>query len=138
MTSEEARELFSEAYDGELGPEPQAAFDEALAGDDALRAEYEEFRDMLNSARSLAEGDLDGEAPDILAGVQGKLRARSRGRFYRDRFAEQGSAKGLFPMLLAMAMLVIVVVAWLMMHFIQVDAPRATEGRGSEQTTSPP
>ena len=119
LGSDEARDLFSAAYDGELGDDEQKAFDDALASDEVLAEEWREFRDLLNEAHTLDE-ELEGEEPDLLAGVQQKIRARSRGRFYKDRFA-QAPGGGLLPILMAGVMLLLVAVAWLMLHYVQVE-----------------
>jgi hypothetical protein len=124
LSSDEAREQFSAVYDGDLDGEAQKAFDEALAADAELNAEWLEFRDLLNEAHALDE-ELEGEEPDLLAGVQQKIRARSRGRFYKDRFA-QTPGNGLLPILMAGVMLLLVAVAWLMLHYVQVEP--ATSG----------
>ena len=41
MTAEEARELFSEAFEGELSPERKAAFEEAVQNDPALQSGFQ-------------------------------------------------------------------------------------------------
>lgn len=82
MSPEEAENLFSEAYEKELSPEVQAAFDAVLEEHPALAADYEAFCGLFaNIGLEISEG----ETPDLLAGVQAKLRQRSRGRYYRDR-----------------------------------------------------
>jgi anti-sigma factor RsiW len=131
MSSDEARELFSAVYDGELGDDEQKAFDAALAADDELKGEWNEFRDLLNEAHALDE-EIDGEEPDLLAGVQNKIRSRSRGRFYKDRFAEAPGG-GLLPILMAGVMLLLVAVAWLMLHYVQVE-PATGTGSGQIET----
>ncbi len=124
MTGDEARENFSAAFDGELG-EQRAAFDAILAEDTELRAEYEEFAQLLRETPSLAlDEDLPevggAPTPDLLAGVQKKLRARSGGRFYRDRFSER-STRGLsVPMLVAGVMLVLLVVLFVALNWTTV------------------
>ncbi len=144
MSPDEARDLFSEAYDEALDGEAKARFDEALLGDDALRAEWEDFRALFSSASVLktgdfdalddlddldddalaalaeAEGDDDIVVPDLLHGVQRRIRERSRGRFYRDRFAQRQNSMGWTPLLLAAVMLVVLAAAWLGMTFVQV------------------
>jgi len=131
MTGDEARENFSAAFDGELG-EQRAAFDALLAEDAELRAEYEEFAQLLRETQSLGLDEDLPEAggapiPDLLAGVQKKLRARSGGRFYRDRFSEH-STRGLsVPMLLAGVMLVLLAVLFVALNWTTVlDAPPPT------------
>jgi hypothetical protein len=61
----------------------------------------------------LAQG---GGPVDLLAGVQEKLRVRSGGKFYRDRFAEQrGRANPLVWLLTFASVLVIGVAIWFTM-----------------------
>ncbi len=91
MSPDEARDLFSEALEGELDLPTQAAFDEVLATDDELREEYAAFAEMLRGAADLG---IDEEV-DLLGGVQSRLRTRSKGRFYRDRFATEDGGPSL-------------------------------------------
>ena len=128
MTRDEARENFGAAFDGELG-ETRAEFDALLAEDAELREEYDEFAQLLRETQSLALDDAlpDGggpPAPDLLAGVQKKLRARSGGRFYRDRFSER-STRGLsLPLVLAAAILVLLAVVLVALNWTTVlDVP---------------
>lgn len=125
MTSDDARDLFSAFYDGEVGDDDRAAFEAALAGDDELRREWEGFRELLNETHALDE-ELAGDEPDLLAGVQNKLRTRSRGRFYKDRYS-QSSAGGLLPILMAAVMLLVIVVAWLMLQRVTIEPPASGE-----------
>lgn len=121
MTPDEARELFSAAWDGELDEAERAAFDALLEADAELRSEWEEFRDLLREAHEVAESD-EAEAPDLLPGVQQRLRVRSRGRFYRDRFAAEATGgRTMLPLLLGLAMFVAVAVAWLTLHVVHVE-----------------
>jgi anti-sigma factor RsiW len=105
MTPEEARVLFDAAIDDELDPQARQTFEQALASDAALRAEFERHRDVVFATRALAR-----EAPqvDLLAGVQDKLRARSGGRFYRDKFAEQRGRSTPITWMIAASVIVIV------------------------------
>jgi anti-sigma factor RsiW len=108
MTAGQARELFSEAYDGELDAAQAEAFAAALAADPALAREYDAFVVTLELARH-----PDAREPNLLPGVQQKLRARSRGRFYADRFAERAGSRLLQPLPLALALLALLALAWL-------------------------
>jgi anti-sigma factor RsiW len=114
MTSQEARELFSAAYDAELDAGTQRAFESALSDDAALAAEYEEFRALLQAAAE-GPGPVSSPAPDLLSGVQRRLRARSRGRYYGDR-AGLGARS---PLLLAVVMLVLAGLAWFALRVVQ-------------------
>lgn len=123
MTSDEARERFDAAFEGELELPDQQAFDAALRDDEALREEWEEYVATLRAVRGLeldqvatAEGVEDAaaraSAEKLVEGVQHKLRVRSRGRFYRDRFASVPRGERLLPVLLAIVALVLLVAAW--------------------------
>jgi len=147
MTRDEARELFSAAYDGMLPEEERGAFDAMLAGDPELEAEYQELRELLDEAQALSpdEGDPalralleeahelaadeegDDPVPDLLPGVQDRLRARSGGRFYRDRFSRSAGFRSFLPIFLGVVMLLIVGVSWLMMHHVVVEEPQHGE-----------
>jgi anti-sigma factor RsiW len=117
MTADEARELFSAAYDGELTADERKLFDLALAQDQALAAEYREFSAMLDGAHS--EIGHDQRNPDLLAGVQRRLRVRSRGRFYSDKFAERVGIGLLNPLTIAVAMTLLAAAAWLVFGYLQ-------------------
>jgi hypothetical protein len=116
MTSQEARELFSAAFDAELDAQAQQAFDRALADDAVLASEYAEFRTLLEAA---AEDIEVASTPDLLPGVQRRLRARSRGRFYRDRFSERAGIGARSPLIVAGAMMLIAALAWLALRVVQ-------------------
>lgn len=115
MTSDEARELFSEAFDDELDPERKASFEAALAADPQLREEYAQFVETFQLVGRIGELD-DAETPDLLSGVQERLRKRSRGRYYRDRFSRRGGAGWLLPLLLAMMSALVLAMAWYVLH----------------------
>jgi len=134
VTADEARELFSEAYDGALSAEQKAAFEAALAADAALRAEYAILCRTLEAAHALTgdpelreaealqaweaeDGDL--EVPDLLSGVQAKIRERSGGRFYRDRFAEQQHGMG-WLLILALIMALVLATAYVGLTYVEL------------------
>ena len=125
MSADEVRELFVDAIDGELPPAERERFDAALAADAELRAEWDEMRDILSEAGQIGDADLAaGEGVDILGGVQSKLRRRSGGRFYRDRFASDvGHLGRMWPLLTAILMLVILGMAWFGLYFAQELGP---------------
>ena len=107
LAADAARDLFSEAFEDELDPALRARFDAALAADATLREEYEAFVALFAGARSLAAEP----APDLLPSVQRKLRERSRGRYYRARFAELGPGWSTWMALALVLLLVVLVVA---------------------------
>jgi anti-sigma factor RsiW len=111
MTKEEARGLFDAALDGELSAEKKSELDMALAKDTDLQREFLALRAVVQGAAELQHAT---PSVDLLSSVQLKLRARSGGRFYRDRFSEQQSRGVLLPWALgASLLLVVLVVAWL-------------------------
>ncbi|MDH5493159.1 MAG: hypothetical protein OEY14_14485 [Myxococcales bacterium] len=114
MEAEQARDLFSAAFDAELEDGEAAAFEAALAADLELRAEYEAFCSLLGETRSLG----DDPAVDLLAGVQQKLRTRSRGRFYRDRFSRGAVRDVTGPLLLGIVMLLLLGMALFGLHLV--------------------
>jgi anti-sigma factor RsiW len=110
MTADQARALFDAALDGELSDASRAEFEAALAADPVLRGEYDQHRAVLSAAGELGRVSH----VDLLAGVQHKLRARSGGKFYRDRFAERrGTTSGSLGMIMAAsACVVLSVLLW--------------------------
>jgi anti-sigma-K factor RskA len=119
MTSQEARELFSAAYDTELDAEAARGFEQALANDANLASEYAEFRSLLAAA---AEDVEVAKAPDLLPGVQHRLRTRSRGRFYRDRFSERAGLGARSPLIVAGVMMLLAALVWLALRVVQAIA----------------
>ena len=115
MTPEEARALFDAALDDELSPAQARAFADALAGDPDLQADYARQRALRDATAALARA---GTEVDLLAAVQHKLRARSGGKFYRDRFAERverrGRSGGLRWLLALSACMIMVALLWLL------------------------
>lgn len=120
MTSEEARGLFDAALDDELSPDQKRDFHQALANDAALKQDFEGLRDIMHGASALQQTP----SIDLLSSVQEKLRTRSGGRFYRDRFAEK---QGRSPLVLWIAggslLLLMVAVIWLAFEYGMVTRP---------------
>lgn len=112
MTSDEARDLFSAAHEGELKDDERAAFEATLASDEALADEYARFVKLLSATQLVAMRDTP--APNLLPKVQARIRKRSRGRFYRDRFSERGTHQTMLPMLAGGVMLLILGALWVM------------------------
>src|SRR5688572_3777510 len=106
MNAEDAEALFSAAYDAELSPDERREFERALSADAALAQRYREFCQTIQTLK-LAEETVP--APDLLAGVQRRLRMKSGGRFYRDRFAERagGGRQQLFILIWASALVLV-------------------------------
>lgn len=112
MTSDEARDLFSAAVEGELSDEERTAFDAALSADPALAAAYARFGELMSATRLVAARDTP--VPNLLPKVQARIRKRSRGRFYRDRYSERGGTQTMLPMLAGGVMLLMLAALWLM------------------------
>ena len=111
MTGEEARRLFPRALDAELGAEERADFEHALLADSGLAREYAQLRELQYAAAGLKEAS---PSIDLLSSVQTKLRVRSGGRFYRDRFAERQGRGGYLTWVLAGSFAVLLLgVVWL-------------------------
>jgi anti-sigma factor RsiW len=111
MTSDQARELFSAAIESDLDSATRAEFEAALRADPQLASDYASFGELL--ARTRANPADTPRTPDLLSGVQRKLRERSRGRFYADRFAERVGAASVQPWTLALILLGVIVLLWL-------------------------
>jgi anti-sigma factor RsiW len=108
VTPEQARACFDRAIDGELGVEEQRALAELLARDDALRHELEQLEQVVKATRSLHRAP----SVNLLGGVQSRLRERSGGRFYRDRFSEGRGRGQLMWMLAAAGIMLVLTLAW--------------------------
>jgi anti-sigma factor RsiW len=117
MTSEQARELFSAAFEGELDEPRARELEAALDADPGLAREYAQFVATLHLVQRAPAADEP--APDLLPGVQRRLRARSRGRFYADRFAERLGLGSSLPLVLALVMLALLALAWLGLGLLQ-------------------
>jgi hypothetical protein len=121
MDHDEARELFGEAIEGTLPPAKKEALDRALASDPGLREEFDSYRWVIRGAAALGSDaeDVD-KTPDLLPGVQSKLRRRSRGRFYRTRFSEHADARRGFWILVATSMGLLIAVVWIVLQNVVV------------------
>lgn len=138
MTADEARDRFADAVEGTLGDE-RAAFEAALAGDAELKEEYDLYQQLMGSARALGD-DESAEVqppPALLPEVQRKIRTRSRGRFFKDRFAEGGGEKNTLTLVLAMAILLLVAATIVVVqNLVVVELP--TTGEGIDETDGNP
>ena len=112
MKASEARDLFSEAFEGDLEEERKAAFDAALKEDEELDADYADFVETFQMMRGLAEPE-SVQAPNLLPRIQERIRRRSGGKYYRDRFAKRVGGPGwTMPIILIFAVLAVLGIAW--------------------------
>ena len=127
MNPDEARELFSEAFEDDLEEERRAAFDALLAEDDEVRSDYEGFVETLEMMGQLGAADAV-DAPNLLPRIQERIRRRSRGRYYRDRFSRRTGVGWTMSVIVAVAVLVILAITWIA---IQTTVPLEDEPAGS-------
>jgi anti-sigma factor RsiW len=79
---QDAKDRFDRYYDGDLPDDERQAMDGHLASCAECREEYQ----RLVQALSLLSGMRRAHAPkDFVDGVQGRIRKRSRGRFFGRR-----------------------------------------------------
>ena len=110
LSSEAARALFQRALDDDLNLEEKAQLEQALASDKELARELTVLRELVAATSALSATP----SVDLLSSVQHKLRVRSGGRFYRDRFAEQQGQKSTLAWVLGATFLVLLAtVLWL-------------------------
>ena len=113
LSRDRAHALCQRALDGELSRDEERALEAALAADPELERELAGLRSVADAAARLAD---NAPSVDLLASVQLKLRTRSGGRFYRDRFAEtRGRRPGALAWMLgASALVLVVTLLWLL------------------------
>jgi anti-sigma factor RsiW len=110
VNAERVRELFSAAWEAQLEDAEQLAFDAALDQDPALAAEYTAFCATLDAVDRTS---VKGPAPDLLRGVQKRLRNASGGRYYADRFAERSGVGRFAPWFWLAVLALLLGVVWL-------------------------
>lgn len=111
LSPDAARALFQRALDGDLSAEEKAALDAALLQNAELARELSGLRELSAATSALATAT---PSVDLLSSVQHKLRTRSGGRFYRDRFAEKQGQRGALTWILASSLFVVLAAAlWL-------------------------
>ena len=115
MTPEQARDLFSDAYEGGLPEDVQRVFEAQLAADDALAAEYAAFRRALELVRQRPRV----QSPNLLPGVRRRL--RRRGRFYAGPLLERLGLGGVIhPVALGVLMLALLGLGWVALQLLEV------------------
>jgi anti-sigma factor RsiW len=117
MNSEQARELFSDALDGELEPDARQALDRALAEDPALAAESAAFQSTVAlTKRSFPHGPT----PNLLPRIQRRLRVQSGGRYYGERFALRVGRGAIQPWVLAGVVVAVLAALWFALRLLEV------------------
>jgi anti-sigma factor RsiW len=123
VTSDEARELFSAAYDAQLPAAEQSAFESALQVDGELAGQYAAFCATLDAVGGAPTGGAP-PTPDLLAGVQRRLRNASGGRYYGDRFAERSGVGWFQPWMLLLGLAIVIGLALLAVRLLsEVASP---------------
>ncbi len=124
MSPDEARERFSDAFEDGLSAEERARFDRTIGADPALASEYRAFCRAIRATRSLGRLEAPRPSVDLLEGVQARIRKRSRGRFYRDRFAAaRGPQRLILPVIIAVLMLLLFGIAYAGMRYVDEVGP---------------
>lgn len=134
MTSDEARDLFVDAVEGTLDPAQQAELDAAIAADPELCEELDAYRSVIRGASGLGLAAVEGTptepTPDLLSGVQNRLRVRSRGRFYRDKYAQDSGGRATVPILAILMTALLLATGWFAMQSIVViESSEQNDGR---------
>ena len=112
MTADEARDLLSDAIEGTLPEAQRAELDALMEKDEELRSEYEALRMVMRGAGSIAVSDDEQPAPDLLRGVQERIRRRSKGRYYRDRFSRESGGRHSMTLLIAILIALLIAASW--------------------------
>lgn len=133
MNSAEARDRFSDALDGELSSEEQAAFQTALERDEALRSEYEELHQLVVGMHRLRKVDSEVH---LLVGVQEKLRANGRRPKPRELLKETNQ-RLLRPTILALWLFLIVLLVVALLQLVELDTEAPAEPPESTSTMAP-
>lgn len=99
-----------EAMEQELADAMHELEDEGISLPELSEDEENELRSLIRGA--LTEKTQEGEAPDVLAGVQKKLRERSGGKFYRDGWSTSQEAPVATYLVTSALMLVVLLVVY--------------------------
>lgn len=78
---DEIEELFSEFYEGELGPEDKKRVESHLDGCEQCEAEYADFVKAIEQISGLGKRKM-AAPPDFEKGVESTIEKRSAGRFF--------------------------------------------------------
>ena len=101
--------LFIAFLEGDLPEERRAQFEAELDRDAELRREFDEFADIMGGVRELP---FEFAPPDFVEQVQGRIRSRSKGRFFAENFLYNTR----MPYeAIAVVMIAVMAAAWLLM-----------------------
>lgn len=123
-TTGEIRDLFSDALEGELPEAAKKEFDEAIAANAELEAEYQAFRALFRGTAAIkftTEAETDEKEPALLRGVQERLNKRSKGRFYRDRFSRDAGGRSATWLLLILIVLMVAIVIVSLQNMVVIE-----------------
>lgn len=109
MTDDEARDQFSAAMDGQLTAAERTVFDAYLRAHPDVAAEFQSLQETLANAARAHQG---APVPDLLPGVQKKLRHRGRGGL-GDGTAQLRGRGFLSPFSLGLMLAGLLLVLWL-------------------------
>jgi hypothetical protein len=116
MSPDEARELFSDAYEKSLAVDQMRAFESALQAHVELADEYAAFCRTLELMRQRPQPT----PPNLLPGIQRRLKMNKRGETLRKRFG----MGGVHPVALGLLMLALAGLAWVAFQLLQTSVGR--------------
>ncbi len=119
VNHDQATELFSAYWDDELPSAEVRALEEHLQSCVVCRREYESFEKAVGALGSLHKMTAP---PDFASGVNGRIRARSKGRFFAPRRLAERIPYELFSLVMLGLLLAIYVVLQLA-HPTQLKLP---------------
>jgi hypothetical protein len=130
MSADDARDLFGDAIDGTLSPDAKAAFESVLAADAELNDEYASYRMVVQGVASAVphvavdENDTRGvRAPDLARKVTERIRARNKGRYFRDPRISS-SQRNQIMLIAILTIFVVLVGIWLVVSNAEILDPR--------------
>ena len=119
MNHEQAAERFSAYWDEELGAEEAKALEEHLSTCVVCKRDYQEFERSVNAMSGLHRLVAPPEFQD---GVKGKIRKRSRGRFFSPKRLAERVPYELFSLLM-LGLILAIYVFFTLAHPTQLKLP---------------
>lgn len=118
--------LFIAYLEGDLSEDERREFRDELAADDELRRDFEQFEEIMGGMQSLP---IEFAPPDFVERVEGRIRSRSKGRFFADSFLY--TARIPYEAI-AVVMIIVMAAAWLLM-----EAPKDRGMQDAEVSVAP-